>query len=342
MEELKGKVMLVDDDETIILPIKMMLKRRNMDCISFTNPEEALDYLKSNKVDVILVDYHMEPSINGDEFIKRLREFDNESIAYLHTAYSEELPATEMMEKYNIQGYIDKGKGDEERIQQLTSALKHNELLKLIKKQAQQIDSLNYNYEFMGKFLGMLMGEIKEKSFGMVLNIDELKEIEHNFKDANEDTFNRCVENISDSVHKINELIDALDIEERTITVNELATILQKLFQVKLCVSDTKLTIRAEGENSLIECDIKILLYMLVDIIEYLISKGEKQINIYSEKLENVGIFKVCNDIENDELIQNNELIEKLKKLAMFDERIFVEKEFGQIVIKIKNLKKFA
>lgn len=117
----------------------MMLKRKNMECISFINPEEALDYLKSNKVDVILVDYHMEPNINGDELIKRLKEFDNESIAYLHTAYSEELPATEMMERYNIQGYIDKGKGDEERIQQLTSALKHNELLKLIKKQAQQI-----------------------------------------------------------------------------------------------------------------------------------------------------------------------------------------------------------
>lgn len=188
----------------------------------------------------------------------------------------------------------------------------------------------------MGKFLGMLMGEIKEKSFGMALNIDELKKIENNFKDANEDTFNRCIENTSDSVHKINELIDALNIEGRIITVNELATILQKLFQVKLCVSDTKLAVRAEGENLLIECDTKILLYMLVDIIEYLISKGEKQINIYSEELENTRIFKVCNDIENEELISNNELIEKLKKLAMFDERISVEKEFRQIVIKIK------
>ena len=70
---------------------------------------------------------------------------------------------------------------------------------------------------------------------------------------------------------------------------------------------------------------------MLVDIIEYLISKGEKQINIYSEELENTRIFKVCNDIENEELISNNELIEKLKKLAMFDERISVEKNLGKL-----------
>lgn len=44
MEELKGKVMLVDDDETILLPIRMMLKRKNIECISYTNPEEALEY----------------------------------------------------------------------------------------------------------------------------------------------------------------------------------------------------------------------------------------------------------------------------------------------------------
>ena len=325
----RKNLVLVDDDETIILPIKMILKKRNIECISFIDPIEALEYLKTNKVDVILVDYHMEPNINGDEFIKRLREFDQETITYLHTAYSEELPATEMMEKYNIQGYIDKGKGDDERIQQLTSALKHNELLKLVKKQAKQIDSLNYNYEF----LGMLMGEIKERSFGMALNIDKLKNID---KDViNKDTFKKCIDYISDSVHKLNELIDAIDIDNRTISTNELNSILQKLFQIKLSIANAELSLRTEENNALIECDAKVLLYILVDIIEYLISKGEKQINIYSDKIEDtkIMIFKICNKIDSDELI------EKLNKLSMFDERITVEKEFEQVVIKIKQSK---
>ena len=106
MEKLKNKVMIVDDDETIILPIEMSLQERGIETISFTDGEEAIKYLKNNKVSVILLDYHMEPHINGDEFIKRVREFNKEIIIYLQTAYSEELPAMDMLEKYEIQGYI--------------------------------------------------------------------------------------------------------------------------------------------------------------------------------------------------------------------------------------------
>lgn len=268
--------------------------------------------------------------MNGDEFIKKLREFDQETITYLHTAYSEELPATEMMEKYNIQGYIDKGKGDEERIQQLTSALKHNELLELVKKQTKEIESLNYKNEFMGKFLGMLMGEIKERSFGINLKVKELEEIEINAEAEKQRTFEKSVKYISESIHKINDLIEALEIDNRTISVEELNTILQKLFQVKLCITDSKLNIRVEGNDTLIDCDAKVLIYMLVDIIEYLLDNKQKDINIYSEIQEDSRIFKICNEIKSEEIIK------KLRNLSMFDEKISVEKEFEQIIIKIK------
>ena len=71
-----NKVMIIDDEKTFIIPLEIGLKRMGIEVISFTNPEEAVEYLKNNKVDVLLTDYHMEPGINGDEVIHRVREFN--------------------------------------------------------------------------------------------------------------------------------------------------------------------------------------------------------------------------------------------------------------------------
>ena len=103
--EKANKVMIIDDEKTFIIPLEIGLKRMGIEVISFTNPEEAVEYLKNNKVDVLLTDYHMEPNINGDEVIHRVREFNKEIIIYLQTGYAEKLPADEMLEK-NKKGEI--------------------------------------------------------------------------------------------------------------------------------------------------------------------------------------------------------------------------------------------
>ena len=133
--EKTNKVMIIDDEKTFIIPLEVGLKRHGVDVVSFTDPEEAIQYLKNNKVDVLLTDYHMEPSINGDEVIRRIREFNKDIIIYLQTGYAEMLPAEEMLEKYDIQGYIDKGEGQEKNYRLIKSALKHAQTLELVKEQ---------------------------------------------------------------------------------------------------------------------------------------------------------------------------------------------------------------
>lgn len=333
MEKLKNKVMIVDDDETIILPIEMSLQERGIETISFTDGEEAIKYLKNNKVSVILLDYHMEPHINGDEFIKRVREFNKEIIIYLQTAYSEELPAMDMLEKYEIQGYIDKGKRDFERMQLIISALKQAEILELVKEQKEQLDAQEYRNQFLGNFLNLLMGEIKERTFAMSVNLAMLEDLKTNMIEDKQENYKKTVQNIKNASKQLISLIEKLEISDSNITIKELKNTINALYEIKLGVKSIKLNIKQNFENEyeIIKCKANNIIYILVDIIEELINQNEEEINILIEKQENSLTIKICNSIEKENVIN------KIKKIAMFDDKIEITNEFSQILIKISN-----
>ena len=324
-----NKVMIIDDEQTFIIPLEIRLKRMGIEVISFTNPEEAIEYLKNNKVDVLLTDYHMEPNINGDEVIHRVREFNKDIIIYLQTGYAEKLPAEEMLEKYDIQGYIDKGEGQEKNFRLIKSALKHAQTLELVKEQEKQLDAQEYRNQFLGKFLNMLMGEIGEKSFSMAGNILSLEEIADEIPSNEREIYNKSVNNIKASIEKLNQLIKSLELERENITISELKDILISLFDVTFTVKDIKLNFKNNTGNEylIISADVKVLVYILVDIIEYLIRSQEKEIDILCEKEDENIIIKVCNRIENDELFN------KIEKLAMFDEKVIIKNEYNQIKV---------
>ena len=324
-----NKVMIIDDEQTFIKPLEIGLKRMGIEVISYTDPEEAIKYLKNNKVDVLLTDYHMEPNINGDEVIHRIREFNKDIIIYLQTGYAEKLPADEMLEKYDIQGYIDKGEGQEKNFRLIKSALKHAQTLELVKEQEKQLDAQEYRNQFLGKFLNMLMGEIGEKSFSMAGNILSLEEIADEIPSNEREIYNKSVNNIKASIEKLNQLIKSLELERENITISELKDILISLFDVTFTVKDIKLNFKNNTGNEylIISADVIVLVYILVDIIEYLIRSQEKEIDILCEKDDENIIIKVCNRIENDELFN------KIEKLAMFDEKVIIKNEYNQIKV---------
>lgn len=323
-------VLLIDDDENYGFALKTLLGAKGLNISSFTNPEEALEYLQTNKVDIILLDYYM-PEMTGEEFLKKFRQFNNETIVFLQTAFSEEKPQLEMLETLNIQGYIDKNKDPNEIFLEIASGIKMSELMKITKKQEKQLDAEEYRNQFLGKFLNMLMGEIGERSFAMAGNLMSLKELEEDVSPNSREIYNKSVNNIKTSIEKLNQLIKSLELEKENITISELRDTLISLFEVTFTVKDIKLNFRNNTDNDylIIPADAKVLVYILVDIIEYLIEKQEKQIDMFCEKEDNNIIIKGCNKIENDELFN------KIEKLAMFDEKIKVINEYGQIKLKM-------
>lgn len=149
----EARVLVVDDIEEVLSATKSTLKFEGMNVITYSNPKEALEFLKNNKIDVLLLDFFM-PEMNGDKFIEELRRFNNETVIILRTGYSDKVPPMEMLDSLNIQGYIDKLKGDDELVLMTKSAIKTSYLYKKLLEQKNEINKLQYSNEFLGKFFG--------------------------------------------------------------------------------------------------------------------------------------------------------------------------------------------
>lgn len=326
------KVLLIDDDENYGFALKTLLGSKGLDINCFTNPEEALVFLKTKSVDIILLDYYM-PQMTGEEFLRKFREFNEETIVFLQTAFSEEKPELEMLKTLNIQGYIDKNKDPDEIFLEISSGIKMSELMKKIKQQEMQIDAQEYRNQFLGNFLNLLMGEIKERTFAMSGNLTILEDLKTNMIEEKQENYEKSVQNIKNASKQLISLIEKLEISDSNITIKELKNTINALYEIKLGVKSIKLNIKQNFDNEyeIIKCKANNIIYILVDIIEELINQNEEEINILIEKEENSLAIKICNSIEKENVIN------KIKKIAMFDDKIQITNEFSQILIKILN-----
>lgn len=326
------KVLLIDDDENYGFALKTLLGSKGLDINCFTNPEEALEFLKTKSVDIILLDYYM-PQMTGEEFLRKFREFNEETIVFLQTAFSEEKPELEMLKTLNIQGYIDKNKDPDEIFLEISSGIKMSELMKKIKQQELKLDAQEYRNQFLGNFLNRLMGEIKERTFSISGNLVILEDLKTNMVKDKQENYEKSVQNIKNASKQLISLIEKLEINDSNITIKALKNTINALYEIKLGVKSKKLNIKQNFDNEyeIIPCKANNIIYILVDIIEELINKNEEEINILIEKEENGLVMKICNSVENETVIN------KISKIAMFDNKIEITKEPSQILIKILN-----
>ena len=329
MEELiykNAKIVVVDDVEEVLNSTKNSLNFEGMNVETFNNPIEALEYLKSNKVDVILLDFFM-PQMNGDKFIEKLREFNNETVIILRTGYSDKVPPMEMIDSLNIQGYIDKLKGEDELLLMTKSAIKTAYLHKQTIEQQKQINSLQYRDEFFGEFLYRIVGETRERFMVISGLLNCITNTEERNK-LSEEEITRYSGHIQEAMNKFMDCIRTLEIEKiSTLNNGYLKELLKSLFEIHLQTVQANLNI--EGEDYIaFDCEPKTLIYILVDVIEYLLKNNQKDIQILVDNSEKTKI-------KIKHTISDNELIDKLNKLSNFDCKISIEIENEQLNVVI-------
>lgn len=99
------KVLVVDDEKLIVKGIKFSLEQDSMDVDTAYDGEEALQKVRENKYDIILLDI-MLPKLNGFEVCKKIREFSAVPIIML-TAKGEDEDKISGLE-YGADDYITK------------------------------------------------------------------------------------------------------------------------------------------------------------------------------------------------------------------------------------------
>ena len=145
MHSNKNNVMIIDDDIGLTQALTIVLDSYNIKLSTFTEPLAAIQELRTNKHDILIVNYLM-TATRGDEIVRLVREFDKEIYIILMSAHKDLAPSIDIMRSLDIQAFFEKGARFDDLILLIESGYKYIEQINEIKKMNNTIQ--NFGIEF--------------------------------------------------------------------------------------------------------------------------------------------------------------------------------------------------
>lgn len=127
MEELKGKILAIDDNEDILFALKLLLKPHVDKITTLSSPNRVIDLLKVEQYDIILLDMNFTKDASsgqeGFDWLSKILELDPQAIVIFMTAYGDAEKAVKAM-KAGATDFILKPWQNEKLLATLSSAMK--------------------------------------------------------------------------------------------------------------------------------------------------------------------------------------------------------------------------
>jgi len=117
----KRKILIVDDEPDFLEIMSARLEASDYEVTTAANGEKALNYVKNDKPDAVLLDILM-PGIDGLEVLRRIRKMDESLPVYIITAFSTDERFKEA-NKLGASGFIVKTDDLAKEVENITSAL---------------------------------------------------------------------------------------------------------------------------------------------------------------------------------------------------------------------------
>lgn len=182
------KIIAVDDEQGIIDSLEVVLRRNGYDFTGETDPLRAIERIKNEHFDLMILDYLMFP-LHGDEVVRQIREYDREIYILLLTGHRELAPPLETIKSLAIQGYCEKSDKFDQLILLVESGIKSIDMLKTIKKFQEGLNKILlavpkiYQLQPLGNILEEILQEImplvnSEDAFILVDDITEENKME--------------------------------------------------------------------------------------------------------------------------------------------------------------------
>ncbi len=132
------KIMAIDDEQGIIDSLGICLS--NYHFTGYTNPLEAIEALKKEHFDLLLLDFLMMP-LHGDQVVEKIREFDSDLYILLLTGHKDLAPPLETIKRLDIQGYCEKSDKFDQLLLLIESGLKSVSQMRIIKEINDKLDT---------------------------------------------------------------------------------------------------------------------------------------------------------------------------------------------------------
>ena len=126
------KILAVDDESGIIDSLSIFLKRSGYSFTGMTNPVEAIERVKNEHFDLLLLDFIMTP-LHGDQVVEEIRKFNKEIYILLLTGHKDLAPPLDTIRRLDIQGYCEKSDKFDQLLLLIESGIKSVEQMRQIK-----------------------------------------------------------------------------------------------------------------------------------------------------------------------------------------------------------------
>ena len=140
------KVLVVDDEIGIIDSLSIFLKKSGYIFAGVTDPLEAIERVKSEHFDLMILDFIMTP-IHGDQVVEEIRKFNKELYILLLTGHKDLAPPLETIKRLDIQGYCEKSDKFDQLLLLIESGVKAIKQMNTIKEINDELKEANSKLE---------------------------------------------------------------------------------------------------------------------------------------------------------------------------------------------------
>lgn len=140
------RIIVVDDEIGIIDSLSIFLKRDGYDFVGVTDPLKAIDMVRNEHFDMMILDFIMTP-IHGDKVIEEIRKFNKNLYILLLTGHKDLAPPLETIRRYDIQGYCEKTDKFDQLLLLIESGIKSISQMRTIQKINEELLESNKKLE---------------------------------------------------------------------------------------------------------------------------------------------------------------------------------------------------
>jgi two-component system probable response regulator PhcQ len=160
------KLLIVDDEENVCRALRRTLRKEGYELFFASQPSEALELLKTTKVDLVLSD-HLMPNMTGLEFLKVVHDRHPDCLRLMLTGHADMQTAIDAINQGEIYRFLTKPWDDTElkvtlhlAFEQLDLMRENRRLMATVRRQHDLIKTLEREYPGIGEMVRDAEGRI--------------------------------------------------------------------------------------------------------------------------------------------------------------------------------------
>ena len=174
----KPKVLLVDDEESILNRLRRLLRGQPYDVLLATGGAQALEIMALQPIDLVMSDARM-PNMDGATFLAHVHQLYPHTTRIMLTGYADPAAIIKAINEGQIHRYISKPWHDEELLLTLRQSLAYQhserERLRLVQETDQQNEQLKRLNATLEKHVAARTAELQQTADMLDLAYEELK-----------------------------------------------------------------------------------------------------------------------------------------------------------------------